>query len=384
MRTWTGAHKWEEVRRIGGGGQSEVFLVRNSKRIQEREEYLAKLRELAGPSFSEGGAQDFAEAILGYGREERPSELGALKAYKPHATEQQGLKRLRVEIEVLRKGRPGLVTLLDSNESERWIVTEFYPGGTIEGSLSSFAGNVLLSLTAFRHLVETVATLHKDGVVHRDIKPANVFLNANKIPILGDFGIALPPNPRERITLTDESVGPWHYRPPWADMAGRLEDVDGSFDVYMLGKLLWCMVAGRLKLLREYYRRADYDVTRLFPSDPHMHAINAILDKCLRDKPEECLPSASELLVVVNSHLRAIQGGGQMLREGVPRPCRVCGTGFYRPHDSPSRFPGTAAILQWVTPNERGRYAQPYTDQGSVLAKLFICDTCGHVQLFKS
>ncbi len=31
------------------------------------------------------------------------------------------------------------------------------------------------------------------------------------------------------------------YMPPWADIGGRLEKIDSNFDVYMLGKLLWCM-----------------------------------------------------------------------------------------------------------------------------------------------
>src|SRR5437879_4006591 len=101
-RQWRGSKAWEEVKRLGNGGQSEVFLVRNSARIAERKKYLDKLMELAGQGFNDVRAQQFTEATFGYGRQERPSELGALKIYNPRAAgpdaEQQALNRLQIEI----------------------------------------------------------------------------------------------------------------------------------------------------------------------------------------------------------------------------------------------------------------------------------------------
>src|SRR5712692_1322994 len=148
-RQWRGGREWEEIKRLGKGGQSEVFLVRNSARIEERKKYMARLIELAGQGFNNVRAQQFTEATLGYGREEHPSELGALKTYNPRAAgadaEQQALNRLQIEINVLAQNRPGLPRLLDSNESERWIVTEYYPGGTLEDHALKYQGNPLLA-----------------------------------------------------------------------------------------------------------------------------------------------------------------------------------------------------------------------------------------------
>src|SRR5882724_12000029 len=121
-RQWRGSRVWEEVKRLGKGGQSEVFLVRNSVRIAERKKQLDKLMELSGQGFNDIRAQQFTEATLGYGREEQPSELGALKIYNPRAAgveaEQQALSRLQIEIKVLGQNRRGLPRLLDSNEAE--------------------------------------------------------------------------------------------------------------------------------------------------------------------------------------------------------------------------------------------------------------------------
>jgi len=83
------------------------------------------------------------------------------------------------------------------------------------------------------------------------------------------------------LTRTHERVGPRDYMPQWADLGERHEKVQANFDVYMLGKLLWCLLVGRLKLPREYHRRPGFDLTSIFPKDMHVHLINSILDKCL-------------------------------------------------------------------------------------------------------
>jgi hypothetical protein len=43
MRRWKGSTDWEEIGPLGKGGQSEVFLVRNSARIAERKKHLNKV-----------------------------------------------------------------------------------------------------------------------------------------------------------------------------------------------------------------------------------------------------------------------------------------------------------------------------------------------------
>jgi len=388
LRQWRGERDWEEIKRLGEGGQSEVFLVRNSERIAERRKHLDKLKQLAGQGFDDVRAQQFAEATLGYGREERPSELGALRVYKPRAAgpdaEKQALERLRIEIAVLGQNRLGLPRLLDSNEVERWVVTEYFREGTLEKHVLSYKGNPLLCLTAFCPLVKTVAALHKENVFHRDIKPANVFIGRDGNLILGDFGIAFLPDQPERVTFTNESVGPRHYMPPWAESEKRLEKVGGNFDVYMLGKLLWCMVAGRLRLIREWYRRSEFDLTVEFPNDPHMHAINAILDKCLHDDPDKCLPRADELLMVVDGHLSVMRNGGQMLRDGVPRPCRICGKGLYEPSGARSGQPAQVLALPSGSVSVPGSASASWRHEAALYLQFLICNYCGNVELFKT
>lgn len=190
--------------------------------------------------------------------------------------------------------------------------------------------------------------------------------------MLGDFGIAFLPNQPDRLTLANERVGPPDYMPPWVHRDQRFESVEPSFDVYMLGKLLWCMVAGRLKLFREEHHSRDFDLTVIFPNDPDMHVISSILDLCVVFDPSKCCQSARELLPHVEKSLTMLNRGGQLLEEGVPRPCWVCGIGNYRPGGLGSGLASEITLRAWKGQNTT--LLPPF--------RVFTCDSCGHVELF--
>jgi serine/threonine protein kinase len=228
-------------------------------------------------------------------REEDASELGALKVFNPRAggleAEQQALGRMKNEITVLKQKRPGLLKLLDSNESENCIVTEYCPRGTLADHLMDYKGNAKRALTSFYSLVKTVMDLHKETIVHRDIKPQNIFMGDGDELLLGDFGIVFLPNQPDRLSVTNESVGPRDFMPPWILRNDQPGEIKPTFDVYMLGKVLWCMVAGRLKLHREDFLEPQFNVATLWPNNPHMHIINAILAKCVVTHEKDCWPA---------------------------------------------------------------------------------------------
>lgn len=369
-----GQAQWERISRLGGGGQSDVFLVRSPARVTQRAACIRTIKA----ALDRDKEPDFADAVWSYSRPDTLSELGAMKEFKirEEGGEQQALQRLQQEIHVLREGRPGLPKLLDSNESERWIVTEYFPRKTIEDNIFLYKGNAALALKAFLSLVNTVKLLHAENIVHRDIKPANVFVTKDDELVLGDFGIVYLPDRPPRVTTTNESVGPHDYMPPWGEAGGRLDKVGDKFDVYMLGKLLWCMVSGRMLLQREWFRRPQNDVTKAFPHDPHMHMINTILEKCVVENPEDCV-SISNLRAIVIAFVNTIEHGGQLLHDGVPRPCHVCGIGHYvRDKFSPA---SSIAIRFWVT---QGNPGQQTTNPKEV--QVHFCDRCGHMQLFRT
>lgn len=196
--------------------------------------------------------------------------------------------------------------------------------------------------------------------------------------MLGDFGIVYIPDMQDRVTRTGERVGPRDYMPQWANLGVRHENVQPNFDVYMLGKLLWSMIDGRALLPREYHRHPehDFDLTKSFPNDPHMHLINLILDKCVVEQARQCLSGAQDLLLVVDEVLGIIERGGQLLEDDVPRPCHVCGKGHYQPEIL--RENNAVGFLRlWFS----GASA---TDIATLGVRPFVCGNCGHVEFFKT
>ena len=367
---------WEKVRSepLGGGGQSTVYLARKPERKAARGRSFDTLKALSAQGLNKQTALEFAHASLDVAREDHPSELGALKVFSPRAAgiaaEQQALGRLRNEIAVLSQNRPGLLKLLDHNESENWIVTEYRHRGTLEEHLRKYKGNVKLVIKSFLSLVRTVTELHQEGIVHRDIKPQNIFMGDDDELILGDFGIVFLPNQPERLSVTGESVGPHDFMPPWVFLDEKPE-IKRNFDVYMMGKVLWCMVTGRMKLPREEFRDPRFDVTVLYPHDPDMYIINRILEKCVVAREQDCLFSALDLLPRILTYAEMLKRGGELVKEDIPKPCRVCGYGYYQKLNA-----GVALHLTTFV---------NMVDQhvGSLRTELLACDKCGHVQFFK-
>lgn len=364
---------WEIIRELGSGAQGTVYLVRSPARVKARNECLNTInRSLAriGSIHDQDETlllpAELAAAIIDYGRPETPQELGAAKQFKireddPNA--HKAIVRFQSEVDALsRLGDPGILKLLRANANERWMITEYHPGGTLDGQLRKYAGRAPAALEGFQPLVASVARLHSEGIVHRDIKPSNIFIAADGRLVLGDFGIVyFEDERRERLTDTFERVGPRDWMAPWANTGVWIDDVKPSFDVFPLGKVLWSMVSGLPRLPYWYYDREPHNVEKRFPEESDMPLINALLKRCVVENERDCLPTAKELLECVDDSLRTIRRGGQLLEEGEPRYCRLCGKGPYR---------------------RRNDLQQLSFAGNPIRVRVFVCDSCGHVELF--
>jgi serine/threonine protein kinase len=366
---------WEKVRPLGEGGQSEVFLVRNPQRVRERQKNVADLRL----AFDNGRFDEFANLSWSYARPEDDAELGALKVFKipignipkdqevRREAQRRGRSRFQNELAMLKKKLPGLPKLLAYSEDRFWIITEYFREGSLEKQLTKFKGNALVALLAFRSLGATVKTLHDQEIVHRDIKPANVFVRTIDELILGDLGIVFLPDAPSRPTEFGERVGPRDFMAPWLDTGERVDEVTPAADVYMLGKLLWCMASDRPKLL--HYPRANHDLTKLFPDSEGMESINLIVEKCVVMEEHLCLQSAGELLVLVDETIKRLQKGeGHVLPNGrLNLTCHMCGRGKYKPQ-------GKHFILPL--------FYQGNSNNNNAVLHPFVCDVCSHFAIF--
>jgi serine/threonine protein kinase len=311
------------------------------------------------------------ENISEYIHEDAIDELGALKLFdKARRFGAPPEERIRREMDILGEGHANLPKLLEGDLEGKWMVTEYFPMGTLDNSPERFKGDALGALKAFRPLVGTVASLHSHLIIHRDIKPANVFVANDGRLVLGDFGIAFRDEGTTRVTVTHERVGPWDYMPQWGDTGERLENVKPSFDIYMLGKLLWCMVSGKLRLPREYHRRDAYNLSKLFPNERRMHAINSLLDKCVVEQESACIQSATEFLTQIDDTLTMLDRGLVINEKGeLSLPCLVCGKGIYTEETT-----GGRVDLQ--------RHDNQHMPLPPIFVRLFCCNVCTHRAFF--
>lgn len=108
---------WTVLRKLGGGGQSDVDLVRSPQDTESRLNAGNMIQEALrySPIQQVPGALDrLLDGIAAVTRLDNEANFGALKRFKipDHGPEQaEAIKRLSNEISVLTEGRPGLPRL---------------------------------------------------------------------------------------------------------------------------------------------------------------------------------------------------------------------------------------------------------------------------------
>jgi serine/threonine protein kinase len=356
---------WETIEEISSGGQGTVYSARNLNRLdlEETKVRIADASMEILPSSMRptqiARAADLADAILRYGRANDAEFCGALKVLHPAKNPVRGskqLERMKREIKGIRSlSHPNIVRILDENLDEHWFVMELFCEGTLANNLSNDQGDFTSALRRFRPLVEAVAAMHEAGLVHRDIKPENIFNSSGRL-ILGDLGLVFfADEERTRVSDTFENVGSRDWMPAWA-MGMRLEETRPSFDVFSLGKLLWAMASGRPVLQLWYHHDPRFELEKMFPNKPDMRWARKVLDRCIVEKEQDCLPDAKSLLDLVDTVLNTLERHSQIVEKGIARICRVCGLGEY------SRM--STAIMAFQD------------------SSVFRCPKCGHVELF--
>ncbi|GAA0208462.1 hypothetical protein GCM10010492_02580 [Saccharothrix mutabilis subsp. mutabilis] len=153
-------------------------------------------------------------------------------------------RRIENEIRTLAAlSHPGLVAVYDAGTSggTRFVVMRLVEGRTLRAEINRGP----LALSEVRRLgaaiADALAHVHAHGVVHRDLKPSNVLLDADREPLLADFGLALTSG-ADRVTLSQQVVGTAPYLAPEQVRGGA---IGPAVDVYALGLVLLECLSGR-------------------------------------------------------------------------------------------------------------------------------------------
>jgi serine/threonine protein kinase len=370
---------WQSIRRLGGGGQGDVWLARPKEVADRRSLAMSRLATML--THARGHARDvdqvaeteeFLALIRGLSRDESPDTLGAAKVFNGHVrNDRKALQRLSAEISVLTTiEHPAVIRLLDSDVPSGILVTEYHRRGDLWADRGRFKGDVLASLKALRGLVDGLRALHDAGAIHRDIKPHNVLVAEDGRLIIADFGIAITPaTGATRITdAIGERVGSSDWIAPWANIGTQvpIDDMNETFDLFPVGKILWSMVTGRI-LPYWFWDDPKHDLRLLFPGQSDVRFANDVISRVVVRHEKDCCRSAVELLQIIDHAIAKIEAGARSLDEG-GWPCQLCGVGLYR-----ALYDG---IPNWMLQFWPTEHAKPNAVQ---LVRPYVCENCGHL-----
>lgn len=149
--------------------------------------------------------------------------------------------RARMIREYQATGRLGshqnIVTVFDVDEQDGrpYIITELMEGDVED--LIEKAPDHRLPIEQIIEIAESVCQglkfAHAKCVIHRDLKPGNIWMTADGIVKIGDFGLALVED-QTRLTQSDFMMGTVSYLPPEQASGG---EVTVRSDLYSLGAL---------------------------------------------------------------------------------------------------------------------------------------------------
>ena len=125
-------------------------------------------------------------------------------------TSERSIRRFQREGQILSKfSHPNIVTVLDFFREEEFpcLVMAYIEGETLEqyihrsGPLSEG-----LAIATFQKISYALHLLHQEGIVHCDIHPGNIIINADKEPVLIDFGSTKMVQPGTSTVTTIETI----------------------------------------------------------------------------------------------------------------------------------------------------------------------------------
>ena len=208
---------------------------------------------------------------------------------------------------------PNIVPIFEFGEQsgQPFMVLPVMAGGSVEELIKEAQeGQVDIDtvLRLARDVAKGLEFAHADGVIHRDLKPGNVWLTADGVAKIGDFGIALSPT-YSRMTQSQMVLGTVAYMAPEQAMGG---EVDERSDLYSLGAMLFELVTGAPPFRGHHPVAVIGQHINASPAAPSHHnpacplALEALILKLLAKDEGHRPQSASEVIAAVDEIGRSI------------------------------------------------------------------------------
>ena len=246
----------------------------------------------------------------------RDTKLGRVVAIKvlkeEFAEDEDFIRKFKNEAQAAAKlSHPNIVAAYDVvDEGElHYIVMELVEGITLKNYIArkgrlSNKETIGIALQA----AEGIGEAHRKGIVHRDIKPQNMIISKDGKVKVADFGIAKAVTGE---TVNAAVIGSVHYISPEQARSGI---ADNRSDLYSLGISMYEMITGHVPYegentvnvvmahLSEALVPPAVENKEIYP------ALNDIILKACRKKPEERYQSAEELIADLKRCVREPEG----------------------------------------------------------------------------
>jgi serine/threonine protein kinase/Tol biopolymer transport system component len=230
------------------------------------------------------------------------------------ATDRDRLRRMEQEaMAAASLNHPNVLVTHDigSFEGVPFIVSELLTGRTLRDELRDRGAlPVGVAVEYARQIGSGLAAAHSRGVIHRDVKPENLFITADGVVKILDFGLAkVRETPRSAANPADQPptmtatgpglvLGTIGYMSP--EQARGLT-ADHRSDIFSLGAVLYEMLTGQ----RAFSGATDADaLSALLKDDVVIPATDSVrvppslarvVHRCLNKTPERRFQSASDL-----------------------------------------------------------------------------------------
>ncbi len=185
-------------------------------------------------------------AIVYRGRDTALDRLVALKELRPMLLQDSTwVKRFHYEAKTIaRLDHPRIVPIYDIYEvsNRLFIVMRLIDGVSLDDLIAT-RGPFTWAETVdiIKAVAEGLNYAHAQGILHRDLKPANILIDAERGPMLSDFGLAKLTS-ESSISTSGAIVGTPHYIPPevWEGQPNTTQS-----DIYALGCILYEVLTGQ-------------------------------------------------------------------------------------------------------------------------------------------
>ena len=185
----------------------------------------------------------------------------ALKFLPPHVSaDEEEMKRFIHEAKAASKlDHNNICTVYEVDETEdgqMFIAMACYEGEILKRKIRKGPFKIDETLNIAIQVSEGLKKAHKKGIVHRDIKPANIFLTAEGVVKILDFGLAKFSG-RTKLTKTGTTLGTVAYMSPEQT---RGENVDHRTDIWSLGVIIYEMITGQLPFKGDYEQAIVFSI----------------------------------------------------------------------------------------------------------------------------